>query len=122
MREKRKYVRLREPMDLVYKLAKKVKPQRSYSTFIQDIGGGGIKILAKSDLREGDLLEMEIRIPGLKHPIESIGEVVWFVTGPEANGKHQEAGVRFRDIHPVDLHRILEYIYTEALGHSFEER
>jgi len=117
MLEKRKFTRLKAPIGMSYKLIKKNKRQKTSLTWIKNISGGGVKIVAKDDLRKGDLLDIEIQIPHLKNPIRALGEVTWFSQPREKEwAEGREAGVRFRDIEPRDLHRILEFVHTIGIG------
>lgn len=114
MRENRKFVRLKAPIGVVYSPIKN-KRRKQQLSLLKNISGGGICITAKEDLREGDLLEMEIQIPHLEEPIEAVGEVMWFAAGDDEK-ETREAGIRFRDISPKDLHQVLEYVYTIGIG------
>ena len=116
MKENRKYIRLQAPIGIIYTLIKKHKKPRATRSLVKDISGGGLRIMAKEELRSGELLEMEIQIPHLHDPICAIGEVVWFFYWKEKDRETREAGVRFRDIEPKDLHRILEYVHTIGIG------
>lgn len=108
MIEKRKLVRLKAPIGISYTLVKKYKRSRAHSTFLKNISGTGLSLVAKDDLRVGDLVRLEIQIPHLKDTVSAFGEVVWFSKG--------EAGIRFRDILAPDLNEILEYVYTIGIG------
>ncbi len=116
MIENRKFIRLKAPIGVVYKVLKnKSRRHKETPSLVRDIGGGGICITAKDDLREGDLLKIQIQIPHLKEPIEAIGEVIWFSPG-QSERAPREAGVRFRDITTQHMHQILEYVYTIGIG------
>jgi c-di-GMP-binding flagellar brake protein YcgR len=106
--EKRKFVRLKAPIGIAYSPVHKGKRCRTHLTFIKNLSGTGLSLLVKEDLRVGDLLKLAIQIPHLEESIDGIGEVVW-VNIPEA-------GVRFRDISPSDLNKIMEYVYTIGIG------
>ena len=108
MIEKRKFVRLKAPIGISYSVVKKYKRASSHLTFVKNISGTGLSLLAKEGLRVGDLLKLEIQIPHLEDSIDATGEVVW-LTAPEA-------GVRFRDISAPDLNKILEFVYTIGIG------
>ncbi len=116
MIENRKFIRLQAPIGVVYKVSKKHKRQRAQLSHVKDMSGGGIKILAKEDLRHGDLLEIQIQIPHLEEAIHAMGEVVWFSHTKGRDREFREAGVRFRDIAPEDLHKILEYVHEIGIG------
>ncbi len=119
MIEKRKYIRLSASIGVSYQVikdVKKIKRQRGVPSLVKNIGGGGIRLQVKEDLRNGDLLEIEIGIPHLPEPIAAVGEVVWFNHLKTRDREVREAGVRFRDIDPKDLHRILEFVHTVGIG------
>jgi c-di-GMP-binding flagellar brake protein YcgR len=115
MRENRKFIRLNAPIGISYRVTKQ-KRRKSAQSLIRNIGGGGIRFLAKEALREGDLIQMEINIPHLKDPIEAIGEVIWYSESKDRDRDIREAGVRFCDITPKDLHQVLEYVHTIGIG------
>ena len=120
MKENRKFIRLQAPIEVIYKLIKKNKRQKSSNSLVKNISGGGIKIMANEELRNGDLLDLQIQVPHLEESIHAVGEVAWFkhsrVKDRERDREIKEAGVRFRDIDPKDLHRILEYVHTIGIG------
>jgi c-di-GMP-binding flagellar brake protein YcgR len=116
MRERRKFVRLKAPIGVVYNLLKKHRRQRPQASLIEDIGAGGLSLAVREDLRGGDLLEMDIQIPHLGEPVHIVGEVVWFSCAVQEGERVRKAGVRFRDAEARDLKHILEYIHTIAIG------
>ena len=116
MIERRKFIRLQAPIAIVYKLVKKSKRLKPQSSLIKNIGGGGVRILVKEDLRSGDLLDLEIQIPHYKESVRAVGEVVWFAHITERDRDTREVGLRFRDIKPEDLHKVLEFVHTIGIG------
>jgi len=75
-----------------------------------------MSLLVNDDLRAGDLLQLEIQIPHLEDPVVAVGEVVWFVRCQGAIPAAREAGLKFRDIRPGELHHILEYVHAVGIG------
>lgn len=116
MVEKRKYIRLRTPIEVVYQVIKKHKHRVSTPSAVKDLSGGGIRIVVKHDLRVGDLLGLEIQIPHFEKSVEAVAEVVWLGSSREDETEVREAGLRFRDIEPKALHRILEYVHSVGIG------
>ena len=114
MLEKRKFIRLQAPLGVVYRVIRKNKRLRPQASFIKNISGAGACLPCKEELRHGDLIQMEIQIPHLADAVQVVGEVVWVI--PRAEHGHHDVGVRFRDAEPKSLSRILEYIYTIAIG------
>ena len=116
MKEKRKFVRLKTPIGISYSLVKKHKHPRRHLTFVNNIGGGGVSLIAKEDLRIGDLVKLEIQIPHLEETVDAVGEVIWFSFSRDTEHSAREAGIRFRDISAPDLNQVLEYVYTIGIG------
>ena len=119
MVENRKFIRLQSAVSLRCKpVVKKGRFGRPKATHCQvkDIGGGGLRVVVDSEMRIGDLLNLEISIPHLSEAIEAVGEVVWFSKTRSKDHEIREAGLRFRDIRPEDLHRIFEFVYAIGIG------
>lgn len=113
MIERRKFIRLPAPIGVSYKPLKKGRAGKSTVTFLRNIGGGGVRFAVREEARVGDLLEMKIEIPNIADPIRAVGEVMWYT---ESQDRPSEAGIRFREIDPKDLHRILEYVHAVGIG------
>ena len=114
MLEKRKFIRLRAPLGVVYRLVRKNKRSKPQASFIKNLSGAGVCLTCKEELRQGDLIQMEIQIPHLAEPVRALGEVVWTTL----HGEHDnhEVGVRFRDAEAKSISKILEYVYAIAIG------
>lgn len=117
MIERRKFIRLQAPIGLTYRKAGSQKRDRAtLISLLKNIGGGGVRFIAREDLTEGDILELEIEIPNTDNAIRAEGEVVWFSHTQEKDRDVREAGIRFRSIQPKDLQRILDYVHTTGIG------
>ncbi len=116
MVEKRKYTRLKAPIGVSYHLVKKHKRPRVHKSLVRDISGGGMSLMVYEDLRAGDLLQLEIQVPHLEEAVSAVGEVIWYVHCKGADRQTREAGLRFRDIAPHELHHILEYVHAVGIG------
>ena len=114
MLEKRKFIRLKAPLGVIYRVVRKHKRLKQQASFIKDLSGAGVCLYCKEELRQGDLIQMEIQIPHLEDSVRAVGEVVWVALRPE-HGTH-EVGVRFRDAEPRSLSHILEYVYAIGIG------
>lgn len=116
MIERRKFIRLQAPIGLTYRKAGSQKRDRAtLISLLKNIGGGGVRFIAREDLAEGDILDLEIEIPNTEHAIKAEGEVVWFSHTQEKDRDVREAGIRFQSIHPKDLQRILDYVHTTGI-------
>ena len=114
MKENRKFIRLRVPLPVEYSLIKKHKRQKAFRTTMQNISVGGLSLQVKEPVRNGDLLRIEIQVPDWEEPIRVVGDVIWH--GGATKEEHPQAGIRFREVNPVELNKILDYVYSVAIG------
>lgn len=99
-KEKRKFVRLRKGVEVAYVSLSTMR--EPFNSLTKDVGGGGICIYPKEALKIGEVLELEMRLPGRK-PVFVIGKVAWIKVKP---GK-PEAGIEFVAIRAEDKARVL---------------
>ena len=116
MKESRKFIRLRAPLAVEYSLIKKGKRQKMQRSSMKNISIGGLSLLLKEEVRHGDLMRVEIQIPQWVDPIRVTGDVVWHNVSGERHNRVHEAGVRFQEVNPVELNKILDYVYSVAIG------
>lgn len=102
-REKRKFVRLKKCVDVTY--VSLTTMRSPFSSLTKDIGGGGICIYPRDAIKKGEVLELEMRLPGEK-PIFAVGKAAWIKGKP---GK-PEAGIKFIAIEAKDKARIFEFV------------
>lgn len=76
---------------------------------IRDISSRGIGITTDEQLAPGDIIELEITIPGDGIPMFIVGEVAWASTQPDNSGIYT-AGLRLTRIHNCDKERLVRYI------------
>jgi c-di-GMP-binding flagellar brake protein YcgR len=117
MIENRKFIRLRAPLPVEYRLIKKHKRQKSMTSMIHNISVGGLSLALKESARQGDIIEVSIGVPHLEDPVLVVGDVIWHRLAKDKD-QHvfHQAGLRFRDVDPIDLHKILDYVYSVAIG------
>ena len=116
MVENRKFIRLKAPLPAEYRMIKKHKRQKTHSTFIKNISIGGLSLILVEEARHGDLMQIHIRVPYLQDPVAVTGDVIWHSASRGNENTIHEAGVQFRDVNPVELHKVLDYIYSVAIG------
>lgn len=114
MEEKRKFVRLN--INVAVKCTKvgderkDILPRENAS---KDISGGGISIISYEELKEGDILEINIELP-TKKVIDTRGRVVRTneieIYG-ERQEKRYEAGIEFLGINEEDREEILKFVF-----------
>ena len=117
MIESRKFIRLKAPLAIEYTMIKKHKRQKKMISSMLNICVGGLSLEVREVVRQGDLMKIQIQVPHWVEPVRVVGDVIWCspASGNKENPAH-EAGVRFRDINPVELHKILDYVYSVAIG------
>lgn len=116
MKENRKFIRLRVPLPVEYSLIKKQKRVKPVRTTMQNISVGGLSLQVKEAVRNGELMKIEIQVPDWQEPIRVVGDVIWHGTGGPKDEPQHFAGVRFREVNPVELNKILDYVYSVAIG------
>ena len=116
MVENRKFIRLRAPLPVEYRLIKKHKRQKTFTSVIKNISVGGLRLVLKEEARHGDLMEVRIRVPYLQEPVLLLGDVVWSVGSKNKDNVICEAGIRFQDANPLELNKILDFVYSAAIG------
>lgn len=108
IRERRRQVRI----DLAIRIRYKVL-ERSWvedKTLSRNISGGGIQLAVSERLVKGNILEMEMYLPGEAEPILATGAVVWIREAPEDWRSDFDAGVRITKMAPSDRDKLLRYI------------
>ena len=78
---------------------------------IENLSAGGIQVVSENPFKMGDVLEVELEIPGTAK-IRTIAKVAWSRSRKE-NGKEEFcSGVQFIPIQEDDLRRLEEYLET----------
>ena len=78
---------------------------------------GGLSLVVKESVRHGDLMQIKIQVPHWREPIQVAGDVIWCSLSPKnKENLAYEAGIRFRGVSPTELHKILDYVYSVAIG------
>ncbi len=116
MIENRKFIRLRTLLPVEYRLIKKHKKQKTVAALMNNISIGGLSLVLKETFRVGDLVWVGIQVPHLEDPVEIVGDVMWHWTSKNKEKPSQEAGIRFQDANPGELNKILDYVYSVAIG------
>ena len=116
MVENRKFIRLRAPLPVEYRSMSKHKKQKKFSSLMKNISVGGLSLVVKEPVRAGDLIQVRIDVPHLEEPVSVVGDVVWHFSAKREQGPVHEAGIRFQEVNPSELNKILDYVYTVAIG------
>jgi len=76
---------------------------------IENISGGGLKILCNKNFNEGDELVIKLFLPDQAQDLEVTGEVVWICENIDGGYK---VGIKFIDIDERARERIVRYIFA----------
>lgn len=107
MEEKRKYMRFNASLEAKSRAAGWFRPRIRY--LVKDVSREGFKVNTRDTLlKEGDLLELEMSLPGKKSTIEASGQVVW---NNKLGDSGYNIGLRFKSIKPEDKFDILNFAY-----------
>ena len=78
---------------------------------IRDVSLSGAGILTDEILREGDTVNLELRIPKDDIPLFVTGEVAWVLRHKEAQRSYN-AGLRWVRLNHEDKNRLISYLDT----------
>jgi len=106
MRERRRFMRFRANLEADYQA--RGSSSAAGRAQVQDFSREGMRVAVPHPLSAGERVEFTMQVPGDAVPIVAMGEVAWAV----ASG----IGIRFRQIKPLDLARMLDYLYARWLG------
>ena len=109
MEDKRKFIRFSVSLDAKSRAAGWFRPRAKYS--VKDVSKEGLKLNARESLKEGDMLELELSVPGKKRsPITAMGQVAW---NRKLGDAGYDIGLKFKTIKPEDRFDILDYAYNK---------
>ena len=105
--EKRKFPRVPIQAEVRFrKLASDEEKAEAMSYVVaksQDLSQGGLALIETAHLKKGDLLKMELEIPGHDAVIKAYSEVMWIRPPKVVDGQQIEtAGIKFMGLRPAD--------------------
>ena len=80
---------------------------------VKDFSREGLGVLFPKLLARGEHVDLTVKVPGDNVPIFATAEVTW--TGLEER-QGVGTGLRFISIKPLDLARLLDFVYSRWLG------
>ena len=107
MSEKRRFVRFDVEMGAIGKYKDALRKIK-----INNFCREGIGIESNGSFSKGEILDMEMMIPGDNVPVFFEGEVAW-TDNPGSHDKRHESGLKFKRISNEDRGRMLEFIYKK---------
>ena len=105
MSEKRKYMRFNVFMDAVCRRGALVDKLK-----VSNFSREGMGILSRKPFKQGEHVDIELKIPGDDLPVLLQGEIAW-AKDPVTDNSQYKSGIRFKDLNNGDRSRILEFIY-----------
>ena len=115
IKERRKYMRISTRLEAEYwaKGPSMVAGQAQVCDFSRE----GVGAVFPKPLEDGECVDLTFKVPGDNIPIFATGEVAW--TDSKKDSHHGiGAGLRLISIKPLDLARLLDYVYSQWLGGS----
>ena len=112
MKERRKLMRIAADLETGYWA--KGGSMTAGQARIRDFSREGLGVLFPTLVRRGEHVDFTMHVPGDNIPIFATAEVAW--TGEETPEGPSGAGLRFIAIKPLDLARLLDFVYSCWLG------
>ncbi len=81
----------------------------------KNISQGGVCIISFAQPQMGDLMDLKIRLPGIKDEIKTMGKVVWikeFSIGALQKTKRFEVGLEFIGLSDPTFEMINKFLYN----------
>ncbi|MBI3322804.1 MAG: PilZ domain-containing protein [Candidatus Omnitrophica bacterium] len=111
-KERRKYMRI--TADLEADFWAKGPTMQSGHVRVRDFSRQGLGVLFPKRVERGEHVDLTMKVPGDNVPIFATAEVTWS-GGGEGEGQ-MGAGLKFLSIKPLDLARLLDFVYSRWLG------
>lgn len=110
--ERRKFMRIETALEAEYWA--KGPSMTSGRARIRDFCREGLGMLLPKLVKPGEHVDLTLKVPGDNVPIFATGEVTW--AQPQKEDSQVGAGVRLLSIKPLDLARLLDFVYSHWLG------
>ena len=110
-KERRKFMRIEADLEAQYRA--KGPTMGSGSARVRDFSREGLGVFFPKPVEQGEHVDLTVKVPGDNVPIFATAEVTWTeLTEKQETG----AGLRFVNIKPLDLARLLDFVYSRWLG------
>ena len=111
-KERRKFMRITADMDAEYWA--KGPTMQSGQVRVKDFSRQGLGVLFPKPVQRGEHVDLTLKVPGDNIPIFATAEVTW--SRLEEGASQVGAGLKFLSIKPLDLARLLDFVYSRWLG------
>lgn len=106
--ERRRYVRLLTPIPVAYTVP---KTGSVHTTASKNISADGMRFETNDkSLREGDVIELKLTIPGAPNPVHAKGKVVWKKKMSLEDAAPFDCGLEFTDIEEDNKNTFLKFL------------
>ena len=113
IKERRKYMRISTTLEAEY-WAKGPSMIAGHAQ-VRDFSREGLGAIFPKPVECGEHVDLTFRVPGDNVPIFATGEVAWAQLEKD-RAVGIDAGLRLTAIKPLDLARLLDYVYSQWLG------
>jgi len=83
-------------------------PSLGLQASLQNLSLGGIQMVSNRPFQKGEILELEMEIPG-SGTVRTVAKVVWCKPDPHSKGSEQVSGIQFIPVFEEDLKKVREY-------------
>ena len=112
-KERRKFMRIETDLEVEYRA--KGPSMVSGQARVRDFCREGLRVLLPGPVGRGEHVDLTMKVPGDNVPIFATAQVAWSEESVPDQSK-VVAGLRFVSIKPLDLARLLDFIYSRWLG------
>ena len=106
--ERRKYIRLEAPVSITYNAA---GDNKFYTSVAKNISADGIRFETDDRLlKQSDLIDVKLDIPGASNPVHSSGKVVWKKKLSLEDAAPSDVGVEFIKIEEDNKNTFLKFL------------
>lgn len=112
IKERRKFMRIATSLEADYWA--KGPSMSTGQAQVRDFSRSGLGVLLPHSVDRGEYLDLTFKVPGDNVPIFATAEVTW----AQSQGEERKtgAGLKFLSIKPLDLARLLDFVYSRWLG------
>ncbi len=110
LKERRKYMRI--STDLKAEYWAKGPSMLKGNALVRDCSREGFGVVLQDSVAKGEHVDLTLRVPGDNIPIFATAEVTWSESDKQGVG----AGLKILSIKPLDLARLLDFVYSRWLG------
>ena len=117
-KERRKFMRIDAELEAEYWA--KGPSMTSGQAEVRDFSREGLGVLFPGPVERGEHVDLTMKVPGDNVPIFATAQVAWSEE-PTPDRPKVIAGLQFVSIKPLDLARLLDFIYSRWLGNLKEK-